>query len=149
MTWGVVMSPHNVYYPTKLRKSLNIGRSISLVIGSVLGSGLMILPGLAYNQVGICSFYSWLGVGLIMMPFLYIFMIIMIEHPSAGGLVNVTYLLLGDKIGLFITYLIIFSLVLLVPIVGIIGANYICYLLNINNNLNILIAWFLLFFLRL
>jgi len=84
-----------------------------------------------------------------MMPFLYIFMIIMIEHPSAGGLVNVTYLLLGDKIGLFITYLIIFSLVLLVPIVGIIGANYICYLLNINNNLNILIAWFLLFFLRL
>lgn len=81
-----------------------------------------------------------------MMPFLYIFMIIMIEHPSAGGLVNVTYLLLGDKIGLFITYLIIFSLVLLVPIVGIIGANYICYLLNINNNLNILIAWFLLFF---
>lgn len=84
-----------------------------------------------------------------MMPFLYIFMIIMIEHPSAGGLVNVTYLLLGDKIGLFITYLIIFSLVLLVPIVGIIGANYICYLLNINNNLNILIAWFLLFFFTL
>ncbi|ACV63939.1 amino acid permease-associated region [Desulfofarcimen acetoxidans DSM 771] len=131
--------------PNTLRKTLNVGKSVGLVVGSVLGSGLMILPGITYYQVGVHSFYCWLGMGLLIIPFLFVFSRIMIKYPSAGGLVNLVYLILGDKIGLAITYAIILSLIMLVPIVAVIGANYVCYIGNFNANYNIFIAWILLF----
>lgn len=123
-----------------LRKNLNLGRSIGLVIGSVLGSGLMILPGLVYNLAGVYSFYSWLGMGIIIIPFLFVFSRIMVKHPSAGGLVNIIYIILGKKIGVSITYTLIISLVMLVPIVAIIGANYLCYIGGFPSYANVLLA---------
>lgn len=138
------MAEYEVQHLKVLRKNLSLGRSVGLVIGSVLGSGLMILPGLVYNQVGVYSFYSWLGMGLIIIPFLYVFTQIMTKYPSAGGLVNVIYLVLGNRIGLSITYTLIISLIMLVPIVAIIGANYLCYLFNLPSYANIFAAWALL-----
>ena len=138
------MAEYEVQHLKVLRKNLSLGRSVGLVIGSVLGSGLMILPGLVYNQVGVYSFYSWLGMGLIIIPFLYVFTQIMTKYPSAGGLVNVIYLVLGNRIGLSITYTLIISLIMLVPIVAIIGANYLCYLFNLPSHANIFVAWVLL-----
>ncbi|MCL4514959.1 MAG: amino acid permease [Firmicutes bacterium] len=129
-----------------MRKTLNVGRSIGLVIGSVLGSGLMILPGLVYNQVGVFSFYSWLGMGILIIPFMFIFSRIMIQYPSSGGLVNVVHIILGDQMGVSITWLLIISLIMLVPIVGIIGANYIGYLFNLSEPLRVIVAWLLLGF---
>lgn len=127
-----------------LRKTINNLKAISLIIGSVLGSGLMILPGLVYKNIGATSFYSWLIMGIIIIPFLYVFIKLTLEFPSAGGLVNIIREIFGIHFYYTFSYLILMSTVILVPIVAVIGANYVGYLFDLSNFQIVLVAAFML-----
>ncbi|MBW1650776.1 MAG: APC family permease [Deltaproteobacteria bacterium] len=127
-----------------LKKTINNLKAISLIIGSVLGSGLMILPGLVYKNVGAISFYSWLLMGIIIIPFLYVFIKLTLQFPSAGGLVNIINEIFGIDFYHTFSYLTLLSTIILVPVVAVIGANYVGYLFNLTSQQIVFIAAFLL-----
>lgn len=115
-----------------------------MIMGSVLGSGLIILPGLAYQHVGVYSFFSWLGMSFFIIPFIYVFTKIGRDHPSAGGVVHFIQTRLNTDVGVSITYMMIASVSLLVPVVGVIAANYFGYIASLTNREVVAVAWLLL-----
>lgn len=70
---------------TKLAKSLTVGQGIGLAISTVVGSGLLVLPGIAYQQVGGAALYAWLLNALLIIPLLVTFAHLGANFPSAGG----------------------------------------------------------------
>jgi len=69
----------------ELKKTLGLFTSVGLAITMVVGSGLLILPGLAYQKVGAAAIYAWGISALISIPLLIVFARLGAEIPGAGG----------------------------------------------------------------
>ena len=52
----------------KLKKTLSISQAVGLGITIVVGSGLLLLPGLAYQDAGASSIYVWVICALLVTP---------------------------------------------------------------------------------
>jgi len=72
----------------KLEKTLGIIPAVGLAITMVLGSGLLILPGLAYQKAGGAAIYSWVICALISIPLLVVFASLGSKFPGAGGIAS-------------------------------------------------------------
>lgn len=72
----------------KLEKTLGIIPAVGLAITMVLGSGLLILPGLAYQKTGGAALYSWIICALISIPLLIVFASLGSKFPGAGGIAS-------------------------------------------------------------
>jgi amino acid efflux transporter len=68
-----------------LKKSLNISQAVGLGITIVVGSGLLLLPGLAYIDAGASSIYVWIICAVLVIPLLVIFSVLGAKYPTAGG----------------------------------------------------------------
>lgn len=126
----------------KLAKRLTLTKSVSIIMGSVIGSGLLILPGFVYQQKGVYSFYSWISMSIFIIPLLYIFTKIGRNFPSAGGVVNFIIMNIGKTPGSAITYMLLSSFILMVPMAAIIGINYVGFIIPISE-VQIIITAFL------
>ena len=69
-----------------LAKTLSVGQAIGLGITIVVGSGLLVLPGLAYREVGDAAIWAWVGDALLVLPLLVVFGYLGSRYPSAGGI---------------------------------------------------------------
>lgn len=127
-----------------LTPKVDFYHSISLIVGSVLGSGLVILPGLVYRKVGAISLFSWVVMSIIIIPFVYIITKVSKNHPSAGGVITFIEEMCGKSFGVPINYMIIGSIVFLVPVVSIIASNYLSFFGEFSLNERLLIAFSLL-----
>lgn len=85
--------------PTQLKKSLSLGPAIGLAITMVVGSGLLVLPGLAYAQVGAAALYAWFICALAVGPILIIFSNLGARFPNAGGVAGFLRAVLGPAAG--------------------------------------------------
>ena len=52
----------------------------------VIGAGLLVLPGLAYQQVGEVAIISWMVCAIISVPLLMVFIILGENFPDSGGI---------------------------------------------------------------
>lgn len=120
---------------TQLRKTLTLGKAIALAIGIVLGAGLLILPGIAYAQVGQAAIFAWLIDALIVIPLLIIFSTLGSRYPSAGGITNFVHLGFGNTAGGVSELLLMGAFFLGLPAVAITGGRYLAYIFGTNNNL--------------
>ena len=71
--------------PQQLKKTLTVTQATGLGITIVIGSGLLLLPGLAYQQSGAASLYAWILCALMVIPLLVIFSALGARFPTAGG----------------------------------------------------------------
>ena len=71
---------------SKLEKTLGLFPAVGLAITMVIGSGLLILPGLAYAQSGSAAIYAWIISALVSIPLLIVFAKLGAEIPGAGGI---------------------------------------------------------------
>lgn len=69
----------------QLKKTLTVTQAVGVGITIVVGSGLLLLPGLAYTQAGGASVYVWLLCALLVVPLLVIFSALGARYPTAGG----------------------------------------------------------------
>lgn len=65
-----------------------MARGVGLGVTTVVGTGLLVLPGLAYRQLGPAAVFAWLGASLVVAPMLVIFARLGGRHPNAGGVVG-------------------------------------------------------------
>ena len=71
-----------------LNKTLGITQAIGLGVTIVVGSGLLLLPGLAYRASGAASIYVWIFCAVLTAPLLVIFSKLGARYPTAGGIAD-------------------------------------------------------------
>jgi len=68
-----------------LRKSITMRHAVALYVSSVLGSGVLVLPGLAARIAGPASLLAWAFLCLASYPFAYTFASLSARNPESGG----------------------------------------------------------------
>ncbi|MBN9408770.1 MAG: APC family permease [Burkholderiales bacterium] len=69
----------------RLRPTLGLFGGTLLLLNIVIGAGLLVLPGLVYQQVGTLGLLAWLLCAMAAFPLLLVFIALGQRHPSAGG----------------------------------------------------------------
>jgi amino acid efflux transporter len=69
----------------ELAKALTVSQAVALSITTVVGSGLLVLPGIAYQQVGNSAVYAWLINAFLVLPLLFVYAYLGANFPNAGG----------------------------------------------------------------
>jgi amino acid efflux transporter len=68
-----------------LRKVITLRYAIALYVSSVVGSGILVLPGIAAKIAGPASLIAWIVLSLASYPFAYTFASLSARHPESGG----------------------------------------------------------------
>src|SRR5256712_6600682 len=69
-----------------LRKAITLRYAVALYVSSVLGSGVLVLPGLAAQLAGPGSLLAWVLLSIVSYPFAYTFASLSARKPEAGGI---------------------------------------------------------------
>lgn len=109
---------------SELAKTLTIGQAVGLAISIVVGSGLLVLPGLAYQISGSAAIYSWVIDALLVIPLLVIFAYLGANFPSAGGIAGFVQAAFSRPAGAATELLILGTFSLGIPAIAITGGNY-------------------------
>ncbi len=72
--------------PTGLKRVITLRYAVALYISSVLGAGVLVIPGLAAQAAGPASIAAWLLLSLASYPFAYTFSRLSARNPESGGI---------------------------------------------------------------
>lgn len=68
-----------------LHKEIRLRDAVALYVSSVLGSGVLVLPGLTAQLAGPASLVAWAVLGFASYPFAYTFVSLSARSPKSGG----------------------------------------------------------------
>lgn len=83
----------------KLKQGIGLPQAIALYIGSVLGSGVLIVPGLAAELAGPASLLAWGFMVLLILPMALSMGLLSAKYPNAGGVSHFVTLAYGKRAG--------------------------------------------------
>ncbi|MEW9139621.1 APC family permease [Bacillus wiedmannii] len=83
-------------------ETISIKRGTALYVGAVLGSGILILPGMTASVAEGNAIVSWLVMILLSIPLAFTFAFLSIEYSSAGGIATFAEKAFGKNIGAII-----------------------------------------------
>ena len=110
-----------------LRKAIKLRNAVALYASSVLGSGILILPGLAAKIAGPASLIAWLLLSLASYPFAYTFATLSARHPESGGVYSFARESFGFRVATVIGWLFMLWEITGAPAVTLIAASYLAY----------------------
>lgn len=90
----------------------------------VVGSGLLALPGLAYQQAGASAIYTWLISAAISVPFLIVFAVLGSRLPGAGGVAGFMQTAFSRRATIPVEFLLIGTFIVGGPPMIITGGHY-------------------------
>lgn len=96
----------------------------ALSVTTVVGAGLLVLPGLSFSIVGRAGYVPWVAVAVLMLPLLYVFSYFAANNPSAGGAVGYIRASLGPKTASMAEMIVLGTFSLGIPAIALIGADY-------------------------
>ncbi|MBW4615061.1 MAG: amino acid permease [Desmonostoc vinosum HA7617-LM4] len=108
----------------RLAKTLTVGQAIALAITTIVGSGLLVLPGLAYQQVGGAAVYAWLLNALLVVPLLVTFAHLGANFPTAGGVAGFVQAAFSRPVAAATEALLLGTFLMGGPAIAITGGNY-------------------------
>lgn len=114
----------------RLSQTLSVGQAIGLGVTIVVGSGLLILPGLAYREAEGAALYAWVVNLLIVIPLLVIFGYLGARYPSAGGIAGFVQVAFGRAGAAATEVLLIGTFGLGIPAIAVTGGNYLSELVS-------------------
>ncbi len=106
-----------------------------MYVGSVLGSGILVMPAIAANIAGPASLVAWILLSLLSYPIGYTFGALAATYPDAGGLSAFVKRGFGWTVGTVAGWLFVFSFFVGAPIVAIIASSYILTALSLSPGL--------------
>ncbi|MGP0583568.1 amino acid permease [Paenibacillus timonensis] len=109
---------------TKLQKGIGLPQAIALYIGAVLGSGVLIVPGLAAETAGPASLLAWGFMTLLILPMALSMGLLSAKYPNAGGVSHFVTLAYGKKTGTLIGWFFLMSVPIGGPVAALTGAGY-------------------------
>ena len=108
-----------------LARTLTVPRATALALSIVIGSGLLVLPGLAYIESGGSAIYAWLLDALLVVPLLGVFAYLGSRYPSAGGIAGFVQAAFSRRSGAMTELLLMGTFGLGIPAIAITGGNYV------------------------
>jgi len=114
---------------------------VALYASSVLGSGVLVLPGLTAKIAGPSSIIAWVLLAIASYPFAYTFASLSARRPESGGIYAFTRESFGTRAGVVIGWLFAFWVITGAPAVTLIAASYIGYAFPVNRATTYLIAF--------
>lgn len=125
---------------TGLRKALTTRYAVALYLSSVLGSGILVLPGLAAQIAGPASLIAWISLSLASYPLAYTFASLSARKPESGGVYGFAKESLGPSTANAVGWLFILWYISGAPVVTVIAASYLAYAFPMSRTMIYLIA---------
>jgi amino acid efflux transporter len=115
-----------------LQKTITLRHAIALYVSSVLGSGVLVLPGLAAQIAGPSSLIAWIILSLASYPFAFTFGSLSARKPESGGIYSFAKESFGPHISSISAWLIALWYITGAPAVTMIASSYVSYAFDIS-----------------
>lgn len=96
-----------------------------VALSTIIGSGMMILPGTSYHELGRSAWMPWAVAALSVVPLLYCYAWLGRRYPSASGVAHYSGVALGPAAGRTSGLLAILALTAGIPATAITGGRYV------------------------
>jgi amino acid efflux transporter len=116
-----------IHGPQTLQKAIKLRHAVALYVSSVLGSGILVLPGLAAQLAGPASLIAWVVLSFASYPFAYTFASLSARRPESGGIYGFAKESFGLPIAVVTGWLFAFWYITGGPAVTLIAASYLAY----------------------
>jgi len=110
-----------------LRRAIRTRHAVALYVSSVLGSGILVLPGLAAQIAGPASLIAWAFLAVASLPFALTFATLSSRRPESGGIYGFAKEAFGPSIAVVSGWLFTFWEFTGAPAVALIAASYLGY----------------------
>ena len=113
---------------------IGLVRASALYIAAVLGTGILVLPGLASQAAGPASILAVAAVFVLSIPLAGTFAALAARYPDAGGVATFARLALGDTAARMAGYWFLFGVQFGAPVVATLGAEYLASALGADRS---------------
>jgi amino acid efflux transporter len=107
-----------------LRRTLGLWQGVALYVGSVLGTGVLVLPGIAAETAGPASVLAWLGLVLLSLPMALTYAALSRQRPDAAGFSDAIERAFGPRWGAVAGWLFLAQSPIGAAVVALIAGEY-------------------------
>lgn len=108
----------------KTVKTIGLTQAIALYIGAVLGSGVLLVPGLAAEIAGPASLLAWGLMTLLVLPMALVMGLLSAKFPNTGGVAYFVTRAFGPRAGALTGWFFLMSVPIGAPVAALTGAGY-------------------------
>jgi amino acid efflux transporter len=112
--------------PARSATGLTLPQITALYIGSVLGSGILIIPGIAAEIAGPASLLAWAGMAVLVIPMALTMGLLSARFPNSGGVSHFVSTAFGHIPGSLVGWFFASSVVVGAPVLALTGSGYLC-----------------------
>lgn len=112
--------------------TLGLGQGTALYVASVLGTGILVLPGLAAAAAGPASIVAVAAVLVLSIPLAGTFAALAARYPDAGGVASYVRRALGATAARMTGYWFFFGVCVGAPVVAVLGGEYVVAVLGVD-----------------
>ncbi|MGY4403973.1 APC family permease [Bradyrhizobium sp. USDA 3315] len=123
---------------SEFKGHLGLASGILLIVTVILGSGILVLPGLVFERIGRDGIYAWLACSLLSAPILTTMVILGSAYPNTGGVSYYAKLALGQYAESLVALLFLGATLLGLPSIAIVGSAYLQKLIGSSVNIHLL-----------
>lgn len=114
--------------------TLGLGQGTALYIASVLGTGILVLPGLAAEAAGPASIVAVAAVLVLSIPLAGTFAALAARYPDAGGVASYVRRALGNTAARMAGYWFYFGVCIGAPVLAVLGGEYVVAVLGVDRS---------------
>ena len=112
--------------------TLGLAQGTALYVASVLGTGILVLPGLAAAAAGPASILAVAAVLVLSIPLAGTFAALAARYPDAGGVASYVRRTLGDTAARMTGYWFFFGVCFGAPVLAVLGGEYVVAVLGVD-----------------
>jgi amino acid efflux transporter len=116
----------------RLSAHLGLPGATALAITVVVGSGALVLPGIAYRQAGADAVFAWIVAAAVTIPLLVVFARLGARYPGAGGVAGFAHAGFGRTAAAAVEVLMLGTFSLGIPAIALTGGNYVVRALGLS-----------------
>ncbi len=116
----------------RLSAHLGLPGATVLAITVVVGSGALVLPGIAYRQAGADAAFAWIVAAAVTIPLLVVFARLGARYPGAGGVAGFAHAGFGRTAAAAVEVLMLGTFSLGIPAIALTGGNYVVRALDLS-----------------
>lgn len=125
---------------TDHKATIRLPQAVALYIGAVLGSGILIVPGLAAQMAGPASLLDWGAMVLLVLPLSACMAFLAQRYPNLGGVSYFVTKAFGPRFGYFAGWFFLMSVPIGAPVAALTGSGYLTASLGLTEPYRIAIA---------
>ena len=115
-----------------LRRVITVRHAVAIYVSSVLGAGILVIPGLAARTAGPASLIAWAFLSMASYPFAFTFSRLSVRKPESGGIYSFAREAFGRGISSMTAWLFVVWVVLGAPAITLAAGTYLAYAFPIS-----------------